>query len=274
MSKDFTYEGLNLEMQTEIALKLNYTELVNLCRTSLEALQGICGSNAFWKRKTEYDFGDLYEIERYGDNWWDTYQFFRTAFSLEVIYQLRKERPILADGLLVLNEEREFLDPNVGDLDDTTALIIASQKGYTDIVEKLLEAGADPDVQDKNKNTALIIAANEGYGNIVKMLIDNKADVDIRNAENDTALIIASYKGHEDIVDVLLNANANINIAGENRWTALMQASVQDNLDIVNKLLAFNADTTLKNSQGETAFDIAIEEDHSNIIEALVDLPK
>jgi hypothetical protein len=51
-----------------------------------------------------------------------------------------------------------------------TALMCASWKGHTEIVELLIEAGADVNIQDKGGWTALEYASNGGHTEIVKLL--------------------------------------------------------------------------------------------------------
>jgi len=51
-----------------------------------------------------------------------------------------------------------------------TALIEASEKGYTEIVKLLLKAGADVNAEDGDGRTALILAKEQGYIEIVDLL--------------------------------------------------------------------------------------------------------
>lgn len=45
------------------------------------------------------------------------------------------------------------IDVNKRDIDGQTALLVAAKRGYGDIVEILLEAGADPTIKDRHGNT-------------------------------------------------------------------------------------------------------------------------
>lgn len=85
-----------------------------------------------------------------------------------------------------------------------SALIIATIKGYKDIVEFLIKNGADVD-NKKNKYdwTALMYASREGYKDIVELLLKNGADVNSKTIMNDTALYFATIYEHDDIVDLL-----------------------------------------------------------------------
>ena len=77
-------------------------------------------------------------------------------------------------------------DPNASDLLGTTPLMIASAKGYLDIVILLLQFGANVDAIDKNDNTSLMYAVS--HPNIVKILLQNGATVSWENNKGETAL--------------------------------------------------------------------------------------
>lgn len=56
------------------------------------------------------------------------------------------------------------------------------EKNAVDIVEYLLNNGANPNMQnDSNGDTPLILASDKGYANIVTLLIAKDADVNIVN---------------------------------------------------------------------------------------------
>lgn len=59
---------------------------------------------------------------------------------------------------------------------------------------------------DKEGNTALHLAAEKGYTEIVKKLLAEGADPDAKNAQGETPLLLATKGGHKEIVDLLLKA--------------------------------------------------------------------
>ena len=131
-------------------------------------------------------------------------------------------------------------DPNVLTIQGSpsgpgsSALILASEKGHTEIVSLLLAAGAAVDVQNKEHgNTALFLAATLGYTRIVQQLLAAKAGIEIRGfSGQDTPLTRASFEGHADVVELLLEAGANVSApttrtSQDGLWTggnALVQA--------------------------------------------------
>jgi ankyrin repeat protein len=89
--------------------------------------------------------------------------------------QYQKDKKLLdAAKNKKLDEVREALatgaNVNVTDDDGNTALIIASEKGYTEIVEMLLKKGADVNATDKYGRTALIWASMQRRHQVVGML--------------------------------------------------------------------------------------------------------
>jgi uncharacterized protein len=117
-------------------------------------------------------------------------------------------------------------DPNVLTIQGSpsgpgsSALILASEKGHTEIVSLLLAAGAAVDVQNKEHgNTALFLAATLGYTRIVQLLLAAKAGIEIRGfSGQDTPLTRASFEGHADVVELLLEAGANV--SAPTTWTS------------------------------------------------------
>ena len=83
-------------------------------------------------------------------------------------------------------------------------LAIAAQKGYSKIVDALLDLGANINGQSlKNGQTALIQAVAQGHTDIVKLLLENGADIDIKTHKGHTALDFAK---NDEIKNLLLQA--------------------------------------------------------------------
>lgn len=72
---------------------------------------------------------------------------------------------------------------NINDIDSfgDTALHIASNDGFIDIVEILLSKGANPNIADKMGNTPLHLAALFGNLQIVTLLLNHGADINYTN---------------------------------------------------------------------------------------------
>ena len=96
---------------------------------------------------------------------------------------------------------RDLRTLSKGELDKQ--LIKASEKGLTNIVKWIIDAGADVNTQNQIWWTALMYASFNGHKDVVKLLLDNGADVDAKDTDGWTALMYASTNGYEDIVDLL-----------------------------------------------------------------------
>lgn len=91
---------------------------------------------------------------------------------------------------------------------DMTALMIAANKGYTDIVSKLISAGANVNAKDRFGCTAFFKAADKGHTEIVKLLIANGA---AKNEKNFGELFVrAVFQGNNEMVKALIVEGASI----------------------------------------------------------------
>ncbi|XP_030630269.1 KN motif and ankyrin repeat domain-containing protein 2 [Chanos chanos] len=85
-----------------------------------------------------------------------------------------------------------------------TALHLAVRHGRLPIVRLLLEQGANPNVQDRAGTTPLIIACDRGHTEIVKVLLQNAdCDVNLTDKGGRSALSLATQASRTDIVDLL-----------------------------------------------------------------------
>ncbi len=126
----------------------------------------------------------------------------------------------------------------------STALIIASEGGYVEIVMALLAAGANVNYQNKSKfsiefgnlggMSALSFASMHGHVGVIRALLAAGAHVDIKDGYLRTPLFRACrYSRSPETVRLLLSAGADVNainlvkyIAGERSlFTPLMEAS-------------------------------------------------
>jgi ankyrin repeat protein len=87
-----------------------------------------------------------------------------------------------------------------------TALMIACDKGYYQIVTELLDNSALVDHKDKKKRTALFYAvANHAQNvDVVQELLSRKADVNFHSIHGISPLHLAVEKGHFRILSLLL----------------------------------------------------------------------
>ncbi len=102
--------------------------------------------------------------------------------------------------------------------------------------------------------SALMLASLKGYPELVKKLITKGADV---NKTGWTPLHYAATSGQLEIISLLLENNAYIDAESPNGSTPLMMAAMYGSPTVVKLLLQEGADLQLKNQQGLTALDFA-----------------
>ena len=93
--------------------------------------------------------------------------------------------------------------------DGTGGIHIAMRNRNGNWVGYLLGKGADPNLGDANGDTPLIIAARMHYSEGAARLLMYKAQVDKTNRFGETALIVAVQQRQPGIVKMLLEAGAN-----------------------------------------------------------------
>lgn len=102
-------------------------------------------------------------------------------------------------------------------------LIEAVKDGNLDVVKFILEKKLElVDVRDfVYDSTSLIIASDRGHTEIVKELLKNGANINSKDKEGDTALIRASYNGRIEVVKELLKNGASSTELNKKGETAL-----------------------------------------------------
>uniref|UniRef100_A0A7S3G4Q3 Uncharacterized protein n=1 Tax=Palpitomonas bilix TaxID=652834 RepID=A0A7S3G4Q3_9EUKA len=114
-------------------------------------------------------------------------------------------------------------------------LILAIDKGYTDIALYLIEAGADPNYPCKGGQGALWKAAYNGRIAIVKALLSKGARVEGQR-EAAAPIIVAAQNGHVEVIKALVEAGADVN--SEAKMTTALEVAVRnDRYECVKYLL-------------------------------------
>lgn len=93
--------------------------------------------------------------------------------------------------------------------DGNAGLHIAMRSRNANWVGFLLSRGADPDLGDANGDTPLILAARQGFVEGAARMLMKRAEVDKANRLGETALIVAVQQRQTAIVKMLLKAGAD-----------------------------------------------------------------
>ena len=125
----------------------------------------------------------------------------------------------------------------------------SSVEGATDLVEKLLNAGANPNATNSYGCAPLHVAAGAGQTVIVEALLNAGADPDVVPAEASdsqqtrefcagmTPLHFAAHGGHAEIIDSLLAAGADANAADGAGTTPMYWSEKAGHVDATVSLL-------------------------------------
>lgn len=123
-------------------------------------------------------------------------------------------------------------------------LIFAVIRGYTDMINILLNAGSNINYRDMNGMNSIMYAAKLGRVEILQILINDIHNVDLVNVINEydytnwTALMIACEYGNVEIIQILLDAGANVYFLNEGNPSAVDIAHSNGHIEVVNMLMA------------------------------------
>ncbi|KAG1371641.1 ankyrin repeat-containing protein [Cocos nucifera] len=156
-----------------------------------------------------------------------------------------------------------------------TALFVAAEYGYVDVVNEMIKyhdvsmAG----IKAKNGYDPLHIAAKQGDVDVVKELLMALPDLSMTvDSSNTTALQTAATQGHIEVVNLLLEADGSLAlIARSNGKTALHSAARNGHLEVVKALL--NRDSgiaTRTDKKGQTALHMAVKGTSLDVVEELL----
>lgn len=154
-----------------------------------------------------------------------------------------------------------------------TALMLASQEGYDEIVKLLLErCDLKINQRDSYKETALTLATISKHPSVIQSLLRHSdIDIDAVNQTGNSALIIAVRKGRDDIVDLLLSKGANLSIKDqEGGGTALSWAVKRGELSMVKTMLNHNIDIQGLDEMGCSLLHVSAVEGRIDMIRLLI----
>lgn len=128
-----------------------------------------------------------------------------------------------------------------------TALYLAAQNGYTEMLALLLAHGANPNEAIKDGRTPLLMAILNKEEASALLLLQKGANPNKAEKEKGvTPFFLAAELGALDIVKKALNHHANVNKADHKGFTPLYMAVQNNHEEVVNLLLKKGASPNLK----------------------------
>jgi ankyrin repeat protein len=142
---------------------------------------------------------------------------------------------LLAQGVNIETRNAEELTP----------LAIAIRRGDVSLVKVLLMHGGNVHATTEKagnfppRDIILVPAAEKGYTQIVQLLLDRGADINTRSGMGVTALMLATQRNHIDVVKLLITQGADVNAKDDRGFTALSFAkdSRKTNSDQIVQML-------------------------------------
>ncbi len=134
--------------------------------------------------------------------------------------------------------------------------------GNTEGVKNLILQGASVNARDALGTTALMLACDFNYFDLVGLLISKNADLDATNQLGLTALHYAVQKRDLRVVRLLVNSEENdtgkrINRKDERGNTPLHYAVESGNIEVVDFLIKRKANKFIENNEKHIPLDIA-----------------
>jgi serine/threonine-protein phosphatase 6 regulatory ankyrin repeat subunit B len=166
----------------------------------------------------------------------------------------------------------EYLIENGANVNTTnengySSLMFATDEGFPDVVELLLDKGADLKIKATGTGYAgwlaihLLSSLNhENNIRILDILLRHGADINARDGEGTSPLTNSISFGQRKLVELLCQRGADLNMVGGGVLgnSALMQAAFKGKLDRVEILLKYKPLINLLNDYNETALDNAL----------------
>jgi ankyrin repeat protein len=135
-------------------------------------------------------------------------------------------------------------------------LMLASEKGRIDVVERILPYIKDINDWDMSGNTALMYACQNECWDVVEELIKLGADANIIGNSGQTVI---SYIKDEELLKKMIDIGMDVNIKDEHGNTALIVAIKNKDIEFAKYLIEKGADIKLCNDDGRSAICVAIE---------------
>jgi len=169
---------------------------------------------------------------------------------------------------VVLELLRAGANVNSPTKDGRTPLMAAARSNSTSVATLLLRSQADINWQDGSGRTALHESAQHGHVAMVRLLVDNDAVSNVVCDGNATALHLAARAGHSGVVSILWTAGTRYL---RTQITELHIACSLGRLDDVKALAASGADVCSETVRGCTPLRLACAAGHAGVVGYLLD---
>ena len=155
--------------------------------------------------------------------------------------------------------------------DESTALHLASKKGYVEVARFLLDNGANANARDKGKSTPLHEASIGGHAEVVRALVERGVDVTAENDDENNPVVLAFFLGRVEVMKVFLELDMSGAVDDIKRWPPLLRALYDGRTEEARVLLERGAHTTHVLGTGLTPLHVATLGGHAAAIRVLLE---
>ncbi|KAJ9698311.1 hypothetical protein PVL29_007408 [Vitis rotundifolia] len=156
-----------------------------------------------------------------------------------------------------------------------TALYVAAEYGYVDVVREMIQYHdlSTASIKARNGYDAFHIAAKQGDLEVLKILMEALPGLSLtEDVSNTTALHTAANQGYIEVVNLLLESGSGVAaIAKSNGKTALHSAARNGHLEVIKALLEKEPGVATRiDKKGQTALHMAVKGQNLEVVEELM----
>ena len=142
-----------------------------------------------------------------------------------------------------------------------------------EVLQSIIDQGADVNATNKNNTTALMLASEKGNIDAMNVLLRAGADRTIEDAEGDTWIHCAIHGNcSKEVLQSQIDQGADVNATNKTKTTALMLASRRENINAMNVLIYAGAVRTIEDINGDSWIHYAIHRDCSkDVLQSIID---
>ncbi|XP_040478112.1 LOW QUALITY PROTEIN: ankyrin repeat and death domain-containing protein 1B [Ursus maritimus] len=146
----------------------------------------------------------------------------------------------------------------------------ATERGRSEMIEKLIFLNLHTSEKDKEGNAALHLAAKHGHSSAVRVLLTQWQEINEINELNISALQMATQNGHTSLVSCLLSENVDLHQNAEPKDSPLHLAVINNRISVLNSLLSAQHDINILNQRQQTPLHVAADFGNVELVEILL----
>jgi len=154
----------------------------------------------------------------------------------------------------------------------TPLLIVARETGNAEMARLLIDAGAEVNLRDEGGESPLDLAAWRGFSNLVNLLLDEGAELPPSGSNQSQYLaMFAAEKGLDRLFGLCVDAGVDLGLRNENGGSLLASASQGGSTEVVARLLGEGFDPGERDRYGREPLHYAAEMGHQEVARLLLD---